>query len=135
MLSALVLVPLPASAAVSGDFTYEVTDGNATITGYTGSDAEVTVPGEMDGYTVTAIGEHAFFGNDAIEKIILLDSIETIAEYAFASCNHLHTVSAPESLTTIGACAFMETVLRDFKMPNNVAFRGWCIFSVPSLPT
>ncbi len=124
MLSALVLVPLPASAAEPIDFTYEVVDGKATITGYTGSDAEVTVPGEIGEYTVTEIGEHAFFGNNAIEKVILPDSIETIADQAFASCNRLHTVTVPKNLTKIGAYVFMETILRDFKMPDRVSFIG-----------
>ena len=61
MLSALVLVPLPASAATSGDYTYTVNDdGSATITGYNGNDADVTVPAEIDGHTVTVIGNRAY---------------------------------------------------------------------------
>lgn len=43
------------------DFEYSINDdGTATITGYNGSDTELTIPSEIDGKTVTGIGEDAF---------------------------------------------------------------------------
>jgi len=50
--------PLTASAATD-DWTYTVNNGNATITGYTGTETELVVPGEIDGYAVTAIADNA----------------------------------------------------------------------------
>ena len=42
------------------DFTYEVADGEATITGYTGEGGNIMLPSELGGYPVTAIGAEAF---------------------------------------------------------------------------
>ncbi len=79
MLSALVLVPLPSSAATSGDYTYTVNDdGTATITKYTGNDVEVTIPERIDGYTVTVISSLAFRNNQATQKIVLPNTIKKI---------------------------------------------------------
>lgn len=70
VLSLLAAVPVAASAAetsvessgeTSGDFKYEILeDGTAEITNYIGSDTELVIPSEVDGYTVTRIGYGAF---------------------------------------------------------------------------
>jgi hypothetical protein len=46
----------------AGDFAYTVSDGKAVITGYTGSAADVVIPGIINGLPVTAIGDGAFQG-------------------------------------------------------------------------
>jgi hypothetical protein len=63
------LPALPASPPVAVlDFEYTVTDGEATITGYTGNDTEIEIPVEIDGYPVVAIEKDAFsdLSDDAI---------------------------------------------------------------------
>lgn len=51
-----------AAADVSGDWEYSLLpDGTVEITDYTGSETELVVPGELDGRTVTKIGNSAFF--------------------------------------------------------------------------
>ena len=42
------------------DFEYEIDDGAATITGYTGVGGAVTVPDTLGGFSVTTIGRDAF---------------------------------------------------------------------------
>jgi hypothetical protein len=59
------LVPLVAGslaieAAQFGDFEYESSGTNITITRYIGLGGAVTIPGTINGLTVTSIGEHAF---------------------------------------------------------------------------
>ena len=50
-----------AEAFTSGDFEYELRwDSTVEITDYTGSAAELEIPGEIDGHTVTSIGDSAF---------------------------------------------------------------------------
>ncbi|MCD7797490.1 MAG: leucine-rich repeat domain-containing protein [Clostridiales bacterium] len=67
LLSAAMLLPvtvgldLTAFAATSGDYEYTVSNGTAEITGYTGLETELTIPSTIDGYTVTSIGEDAFY--------------------------------------------------------------------------
>ena len=62
----------------SGDFTYTLSDNKATITGYSGSATDLTIPGTIDGKGVIAIGSDAFAGNNLIEKVVVPGNIETI---------------------------------------------------------
>ena len=49
----------------SGNFVYSVNeDGNAVITGYTGSDADLMIPEYIDDYRVEVIGDYAFEESD-----------------------------------------------------------------------
>ncbi len=120
MLSALVLVPLPASAVTSGDYTYTVNDdGTATITGYNGNDADVTVPAEIDGHTVTVIGNRAFYENKIIKKVILPDTVETIDTYAFSGTT-LENIKLSNNLKVIEEYAFLYTKLTYINLPTSV---------------
>ena len=109
---------------ISGDYTYSLDSGNATIIrckNYT--DEEIVVPDTLDGYPVTAIGDFAFsaasdvgasWGNTTITytynytKITLPEGVKTIGRYAFAENKNLKEVVLPESLTDFNYCAFMN---------------------------
>ncbi|MBQ3135864.1 MAG: leucine-rich repeat protein [Clostridia bacterium] len=134
-------VAVTADAASSGDYIYEVVNGEATITGYTGNGGVVTVPSTLDGYTVTAIGDYAFSTMDADETvqlpaykitgITLPDTVKTIGAGAFMrfnisyylrtllnvqdySFNEVEDVSLfiPDSVETIGDAAFVCTEMK-----------------------
>ena len=105
----LVLIPAakPAAAIDSGGWSYELLDdGNAEITGYKGTDVDVTVPGSLDGHTVVSIGTDAFRENTNIISIHFADSIFTIGEQAFNGCENLASISLPKNLQTIKVGAF-----------------------------
>jgi hypothetical protein len=51
--------PLPPSPNNSG-FEYIITDGEVTITGYTGNATEIEIPAVIDGYPVIAVEKDAF---------------------------------------------------------------------------
>jgi len=72
-----------------GDFLYLSNESGATIMGYTGSEASVTVPETINELTVTEIGDGAFEGNTTLEAIDLPDSITVIGVKAFANCSNL----------------------------------------------
>lgn len=70
----------------SGNYQYIVLDdGTAKITKYKGSVAELTIPSEIDGYSVTSIGNRAFYFYDcySLTSITIPDSITSIDSYAF----------------------------------------------------
>ena len=67
-----------AKALTSGDYTYEITDGQATITGYSGPDGDVVIPSTIDGYQVTAIGLKAFFGHTLITSITIPEGVVSV---------------------------------------------------------
>jgi hypothetical protein len=54
-----------------------------TITGYTGTSHEVTIPWEIDEIWVTAIGKDAFRGKN-LTAVELTQRIQTIGQDAFA---------------------------------------------------
>ena len=66
------------------DFGYfENDDCGITITGYSGSDAEVVIPSEIDGKSVTSIGYKAFEGCTNLTSITIPDSVMSIGWGAF----------------------------------------------------
>ena len=85
-------------------FSYISNNGEATIIKYTGISANVTVPSELQGYTVTKIGEYAF--NSDIESIIISEGIKEIDWFAFAGCSRLVEIYIPMSVTMINYGAF-----------------------------
>jgi len=122
MLSALVLVPLPSSAISPEDFTYTVNDdGTATITGYTGSSALFKIPGEINGYTVTKIGDSAFYKNKIIAKVILPNSVESIENYAFSGSS-LTSLTLSKNLKSIGRFAFQNCNFPNIVLPEGLTF-------------
>ena len=57
----LLLLTLPAVVQAQ-DYTYTTNDDNTiTITGYTGSGGDVTIPDTIDGFSVTSIGDDTFY--------------------------------------------------------------------------
>ena len=92
----------------NGDFDYiENTDSSITIIRYKGTDDEVTIPNEIDGKVVKAIGDGTFETSD-IKKITLPENIVNIGNYAFKSCGELETINIPNTVRKIGRGAFQN---------------------------
>ena len=81
-------------------------DGTAAITGYVGDASSLVVPSEINGLTVTEIGENAFFTQSRMMDITLPDSIRTIGSGAFLNCVSLQSISLPDSVETLGDYVF-----------------------------
>ena len=94
----------------SGSYEYVLLeDGTAQITGYTGTELDVTIPAELDGHPVTAIGEKAFL-DIPLTSVVIPDSVTSVGMRAFeASYNdaaamrcstleHIHLGSGIENL-------------------------------------
>ena len=79
-------------------------------------------------YTVTAIGNHAFYNVrnvDIITSISLPNTITTIGDHAFYNCWGLNTIKIPVSITSIGAFAFNNCDgLSNVTIPNSIASIG-----------
>ena len=67
-----------------------------------------------------------FYGDKALEKVILPDSLETLGKFAFAGCTSLKSLTLPSSLTAILDYAFENcTGLTELTIPasvNSMAF-------------
>ena len=88
---------------------YSVNTGGetCTITG-TGTciDSEISIPKEIDGYTVTAIAPYAFYNNSGIITVLIPEGVTSIGDKAFYNCSSLTSITIPESVITIGEEAF-----------------------------
>ena len=106
-----------------GDFGYNAneTDGTASIYSYSGSDTDVVVPDNINGYTVTRIGDWAF-KNKNMETVELPYTVKEIGECAFTNCKNLKAITLPEGLTTLGKEMFHNCdSLKTVKLPSSVA--------------
>lgn len=108
-------------------FTYSDSNGEVTITGYTGSEAKITVPGTIGGDPVTTIGANSFRAGYLV-GITFPDSITTIGDYAFDGSSVLSDVSFPAGLRSIGSYAFGYTNLKSVVIPDGVTSIGDAAF-------
>lgn len=89
----------------------EKNDGTATITGYEGTvSGELRIPENIDGYSVTKIGIHAFEDCYRITKVVIPSSVTEIGDEAFYGCSGLTNMSIPSSVIHIGSSAFYRCV-------------------------
>jgi len=94
---------------------YKVNGGNiyfdnttGTITGADSSIISADIPETIDGVTVRAIGDGAFWDCSKMTNISLPNTLKTIGKEAFRRCSQLTAIDFPASLTTIGEGAFRE---------------------------
>ncbi len=150
-LAALVCsVNLVAQTFTYEGLTYKVNSGTTTLTltGDGSVSGEVVIPttvsyNEVD-YTVTAIGESAFWYNSRITSItipesvvsidedafygsdinsvtILGEGLKSIGESAFDYCSELTSINIPNSVTSIGASAFYSCdLITSIAIPDGV---------------
>ena len=108
----LLMLASTASAATSGNFKYEIKgNGTATITGYSGaSDENIIIPQMVDGYTVAAIGDKAFYKDEKNRKIgisvTLPESVKSIGDFAFWNAN-VTSINLPDGIESIGKGVFV----------------------------
>ena len=109
----MVLGMLPMTVFAAGETTaeglvYEVNGESVTITGYTGNEASVVIPNEIEGKPVTAIGKAAFFNCGNLTSIEIPEGIESIGVQAFQLCKKLESVKIPASVISIEERAFQS---------------------------
>ena len=114
-------------------FTFEVRDGEAYITGYTGNgytlDIPETVSDENGEYTVVGIAEGAFNGRQDIHYIIFPDTVTDIKHDAFSGCTSLSSLDLPDNLTDLDYHAFAEdTALASVDVPKSLEWCGYSMF-------
>ena len=84
---------------------------------------DFTVPEKIfnNSYTVTGIGENAFYNQQALKTVFLPNTIETIGDSAFALCGSLNQIQLPSSLKTIGEKAFYNCKkLHSINLPDGL---------------
>ncbi len=99
--SATLPAALSDNSFVSGDYTYTLSDGKATIIGYSGNGGSITVPSSLDGYMVVSIGNSAFYNKVSIQAVVLPETLTSLGSSAFYNCTALTSVYVPSSLREV----------------------------------
>ncbi len=101
----------------SDGWMYEVEEGAATVVGYEGSETDMVIPTEVDGYPVKTIGNYAFQWDESITSLVIPSNINRIGYSAFEGCTKLvkvrvesENVSAPSGLVVFEDCIRLKTV-------------------------
>ncbi|MGN0169142.1 MAG: Ig-like domain-containing protein [Lachnospiraceae bacterium] len=74
----------------SGDWEYKESESGVVLVGYYGSD-QVTVPIELDGKAVVAIGENCFYNYSSIDVVIPAE-IQRVERCAFQDCGYVTVI-------------------------------------------
>jgi len=127
MFSLLLLLALP--AVVEAQFTYTITNGTITITGYTGYGGTVSIPSTINGLPVTSIAGGAFQNCCRLTSLTIPNGVTYIGAYAFAWCCSLASVTIPNSLTSLADHVFFSTALTSVTIPYSVTNIESCAFA------
>ena len=111
--------------------TVKVTNGENKYTG------NVIIPSTVTSnsvtYSVTSIGDYAFYDCTGLTSIEIPNSVTSIGKGAFRGCDGLTSITIPNSVTSIGEDAFSGCDgLTNITIPNSVTSIGqgafeWCI--------
>lgn len=81
-------------------------------------------------YTVTSIGEYAFYECHGLSSVTIPNTVSLIGEYAFYYCDGLSSAPIPESVTSIGDYAFAYCdSLSSVAIPDSVTALGRGVFN------
>ena len=124
----ITMLPLSAVTAFAADtateqeaivdgykYKYKVNGGNATITDFCGPvkptnyDYDIDIPETLDDkYTVTAIGNYAFYSLMQLGEVTIPQSVTSIGDHAFELCKYMTSVTINDAATSIGDSAFQQ---------------------------
>ena len=76
-----------------GDYKYTIAaDDSIEITEYTGQDENLTIPSELNGYPVHAIGNDAFYNCKSLRCVTIPDVVTKIGANPWRSCENLTSI-------------------------------------------
>ena len=105
-------------------YTVEVDDAMSSITIAT---IPETVTHNSTTYTVTSIGDRAFYNRSKLTSITLPNSVTSIGSSAFSDCSSLTNITIPNSVTNIGIFAFSGTPWCN-NQPDGVIYIGKVLY-------
>ncbi len=111
--------------------TYRGNSYNASSNEYSGN---VVIPSTVrysgKEYSVTSIGDYAFYNSSGLTSVTIPNSVTSIGSYAFYGCSGLISVTIPNSVTSIGRSTFCNcSSLASVTIPNSVTSIGNGAFS------
>ena len=104
-------------------------DGTATVSGCDRTVTSIKIPSNVESngqtYTVTSIGNYAFYRCSSLTSVDIPDGVTSIGNGAFEICHSLTSITIPDSVTSIGNGAFSECrSLTSVTIPDGVTSIG-----------
>ncbi|MCR5643501.1 MAG: leucine-rich repeat domain-containing protein [Prevotella sp.] len=90
------------------------------------TEGTINIPSTVKGtdgssYSVTAIGEYAFYFCEKLKLVKMPNTVKSIGDDAFTYCAALESIELPSGLTSIGNYAFMQCFkVKTITIPNTV---------------
>lgn len=102
--------------------TCEVTFKDKQYNTYTG---KVSIPSTVSHgsttYTVTGIGDYAFYNCSSLKKVSIPQSVRSIGSHAFTYCTILSTINIPNTVSSIAESAFASChSITSFDIPDGI---------------
>lgn len=112
----------------------EVTFERFTQSGYSNLTGDVVIPSSVSHngiqYTVTSIGDIAFFRCSGITSVVIPNTVTKISFKSFTECTGLTSLSIPNSVEEIGVAAFRDcNSLSSLHIPGSVSSIGLDAFN------
>ena len=114
-------------------------NGNASLynefyAGYTKPTSNLVIPDTVTyqgvPYSVTSIGNGAFYNCNGLTSVTIPNSVASIGDDAFSGCTGLTSIAIPYGVPSIGSSAFSGcTGLTSVTIPNSVTYIGSFAFS------
>lgn len=142
LLSLLILISISAVSASAGlvetrtyyykDFSYyyHKNEKEIVISSYIGTASKVTIPSEINGCKVTALGDcdieegfvsGGFSKNKYIEEVKIPDTVEYVGQFCFNECYNLKKVKLGKNVKEIGIWAFLDCKsLKSINIPEAI---------------
>lgn len=126
---ALCLFALAAAARADSTFSYTLSAGQATITGFAdaaSASGALIIPAAVDGYPVVAVGRGAFRNRAALTGLAFSGSgVTSLGPQAFQGCAGLVSATLPSGLAALPPGAFLDcTALAAVSLPSTLADIG-----------
>jgi len=84
---------------------------------------QVSIPSQVKGFDVIAIGDYAFYYCNKLSAVNIPPTIEVIKDKAFAYCLGLENIYIPASVSSIGTEAFYSAQLKEINVDaDNIVY-------------
>lgn len=102
----LPMIPGNPTPSVPSGLKYTTSNGQVTITDYTGSAKTLSIPSKINGYPVACINSNALENCTTLTSITIPGSVTKIGDFAFSGCSSLTSITIPSSVISIGNGVF-----------------------------
>ena len=113
----------PKEVHISGDYSYELLDDDTVfIVDYDGEETDLEIPGELDGFEVSEIGDQAFSYYE-MSSLVIPEGV-TVSGRAFDYCVITDSVSLPEEITIRGRAFEYAELPPTMTIPEGAVVEG-----------